>query len=171
MKNKITAREVIDILGLEPHPEEGGYYTETHRSQEMHAPHALPGRYGGERCHCTAIYYLLTPQTYSHMHRLVTDEIFHFYLGDPCEMLLLHPDGRGEVLALGHDLKAGQRPQVVVPAGSWQGMRLLPGGGFGLMGCTVAPGFEFADYGHGIRAELLAAYPGFADRIVPLTAG
>ncbi|WP_285907453.1 cupin domain-containing protein [Pseudodesulfovibrio pelocollis] len=171
MKDKITAREIIDTLGLEPHPEEGGYYRETHRSPELHAAHALPGRYAGERCHSTAIYYLLTPQTYSHMHRLVSDEIFHFYMGDPCEMLLLHPDGSGEVVVLGHDLLAGQRPQVVVPRGSWQGMRLLPGGGFGLMGCTVAPGFEFADYAHGVRAHLLAAYPDFADRIVPLTAG
>jgi predicted cupin superfamily sugar epimerase len=166
---KMTARQVVDILGLVPHPEEGGHYRETHRSDERHPAHALPDRYADERCHGTAIYYLLTPQTYSHMHRLVSDEVFHFYMGDACEMLMLHPDGSGQVMVLGHDLAAGQRPQVVVPRGSWQGMRLLSGGGFGLMGCTVAPGFEFADYEHGVRAELTAAYPAFAERIAPLT--
>lgn len=171
MKAPLSARQIIDILGLEPHPEEGGFYSETHRSEEFHAAHALPERYAGERRHSTAIYYLLTPQTFSHMHRLVTDEVFHFYMGDPCEMLQLHPDGRGEVVTLGHDLLVGQRPQVVVPKGSWQGMRLVPGGAFGLMGCTVAPGFEFADYAHGARDELVAAYPAFADRIIRLTAG
>jgi predicted cupin superfamily sugar epimerase len=168
---KLTARQVIDILGLEPHPEEGGYYSETHRSAEVHAADVLPGRYRGARRHSTAIYYLLTSETYSHMHRLVTDEVFHCYLGDACEMLQLHADGRGEVVVLGTDLAAGQRPQVVVPAGSWQGMRLVPGGELCLMGCTVAPGFEFADYAHGTRAELVAAYPEFADRITALTAG
>lgn len=167
---KITAQEVIDILGLEPHPEEGGYFSETHRSGERFDAAHLPARYGAPRCHSTAIYYLLTPDTYSHMHRLETDEVFHFYLGDPCEMVQLHPDGSGEVLVLGPDLLAGQRPQVVVPCGSWQGMRLLPGGAFGLMGCTVAPGFEFADYAHGLREPLMQQYPDFMDNIRSLTA-
>ena len=166
---KITAQEVIDILGLVPHPEEGGWFFETHRSAETFAADQLPKRYGAPRCHCTAIYYLLTPDTYSHMHLLQTDEVFHFYLGDPCEMLQLHPDGSGEVLVLGTDLADGQRPQVRVPRGSWQGMRLLPGGEFALMGCTVAPGFEFADYAHGERADLLEKYPDFSERLVRLT--
>lgn len=164
-----TAQQVIDILGLQPHPEEGGYFIETHRSAESFQAGMLPDRYDGARCHATAIYYLLTPETFSHMHILQTDEIFHFYLGDPCEMVQLHPDGTGEVVLLGHDLAAGQRPQVVVPRGSWQGMRLLPGGTFGLMGCTVAPGFEFADYGHGTRAELIEQWPDFTEHITRLT--
>jgi predicted cupin superfamily sugar epimerase len=168
--SKITARQIIDTLGMTPHPEEGGYFVETHRAAERHGADALPDRYAGERAHSTAIYYLLTPQTCSYMHRLKTDEIFHFYLGDPCEMIQLHEDGRGEVVVLGSDLLAGHRPQVLVPRGSWQGMRLLPGGEFGLMGCTVAPGFEFADYSHGSRRELTAAYQQFADRIALLTA-
>ncbi|MEF2230878.1 MAG: cupin domain-containing protein [Pseudodesulfovibrio sp.] len=168
---KLTAQEVIDILGLIPHPEEGGFFSETHRGPEVLAAEALPGRYGAPRCHSTAIYYLLTPATYSHLHRLETDEIFHFYLGDPCEMVHLHPDGRGETLRLGANLGAGERPQIVVPRGSWQGMRLLPGGDFALMGCTVAPGFEYADYAHGERGDLLARYPGFAEHIRLLTAG
>ncbi|BDQ34055.1 cupin domain-containing protein [Pseudodesulfovibrio portus] len=166
---KLSAREVIDMLGLVPHPEEGGWFLETHRSDETFAPDALPGRYAGERRHSTAIYYLLTPETYSHMHRLKTDEVFHFYAGDPCEMIRLHPDGSGETVVLGNDLARGHRPQVRVPRDSWQGMRLLPGGTFALMGCTVAPGFEFADYAHGVRAKLLAEYPGFAEQITLLT--
>jgi len=166
---KITAREVIDMLGLTPHPEEGGFFREGHRSAETLSADVLPERYGSARCHSTAIYYLLTPETYSHMHRLETDEVFHFYLGDPCEMLHLHPDGRGETVLLGQDLAAGQRPQVVVPRGVWQGMRLVPGGAFALMGCTVAPGFEYEDYAHGARTELLGQYPDFAELIRLLT--
>src|SRR5581483_11176343 len=94
----------------------------------------------------TAIYYLLTPDTVSAMHRLATDEIFHFYLGDPVEMLQLRPDGSHRVAILGPDLDAGQRPQIVVPRGVWQGARLVPGGRFALLGTTVAPGFDYADY-------------------------
>jgi len=167
--NKLSAQEVIDTLGLQPHPEEGGYFIETRRADEFYGPEALPSRYAGDRCHYTAIYYMLTPETFSHMHLLQSDEVFHFYLGDPCEMLQLHPDGSGETILLGNDLAAGQRPQVTVPRGSWQGMRLLPGGTFGLMGCTVAPGFEFVDYAHG-TAELLKQFPEFHAEIERLTA-
>lgn len=166
---KLSSQKVIDILGLTPHPEEGGYFIETHRADEVHAAANLPARYSGYRCHSTAIYYLLTPDTFSHMHKLESDEFFHFYCGDPCEMVQLHPDGSGEIVVLGTDLVAGQRPQVRVPRSSWQGMRLLPGGEFGLMGCTVAPGFEFVDYAHGSRNELVDQYPDFAEYIRRLT--
>jgi len=165
---KLSAQQVIDMLGLQPHPEEGGFFIETHRDSEMLA--SAPARYVGDRCQSTAIYYLLTPDTYSHMHLLKSDEIFHFYAGDPCEMLQLHPDGSGEAHQFGIDLKAGQRPQIRVPRDSWQGMRLLPGGEFALMGCTVAPGFEFVDYSHGKREELLEEYPDFEVLIRTLTA-
>jgi predicted cupin superfamily sugar epimerase len=103
------------------------------------------------------------------MHRLPTDEVFHFYLGDAVEMLQLHPDGRGEVIRLGSDLAAGERPQVLAPGGSWQGSWLVPGGRWALLGTTVAPGFEFADYTSGRRRELIARYPDFADLITALT--
>ena len=166
---KLSAQEVIDTLKLQPHPEEGGYFIETHRSGEISEVGTLPERYNSDRCHSTAIYYLLTPQTCSHMHKLETDEIFHFYAGEPCEMLQLHQDGTSEIVLLGNDLAAGQRPQVIVPRGSWQGMHLLPGGTFALMGCTVAPGFEFADYTHATRKELLAQYPEHEERITRLT--
>ena len=168
--NTPDARQIIERLGLTPHPEEGGWFLETHRTDESLPREVLPGRYDGPRAFGTAIYYLLTPDTYSHMHRLRSDEIFHFYAGGPCEMLQLHPDGSGETLVLGNDIMAGQRPQIVVPRDSWQGLRLLPGSPFALMGCTVAPGFEYADYTHGDRAELVTSHPEFRDRIIRLTA-
>lgn len=105
------------------------------------------------------------------MHRLATDEIFHFYLGDPVEMLQLRPDGSHRVAILGPDLDAGQRPQIVVPRDVWQGARLVPGGRFALLGTTVAPGFDYADYETGEREALLAAHPDARDLIVALTPG
>ncbi|XXJ21424.1 cupin domain-containing protein [Desulfovibrio caledoniensis] len=168
--NAPTAREIIEYLGLTPHPEEGGWFLETHRADETLPREVLPSRYAGPRALGTAIYYLLTPDTYSHMHRLLSDEIFHFYAGGPCEMLRLHPDGSGETVLFGNDVLAGQRPQIVVPKGCWQGLRLLPGAELALMGCSVSPGFEYADYAHGDRAELIARYPEFREQITRLTA-
>jgi len=165
----LTAAEIIERLHLEPHPKEGGFYRETYRCDEPIAAMALPERYGAGRAHSTAIYYLLTPETFSALHRLRSDEVFHFYLGDPVEMLHLQPDGSAERVLLGSDLLAGMRPQVVVPRDVWQGARLLPGGRFALLGCTVAPGFDYADYEGGMRAELRAAYPEVADLIAALT--
>lgn len=107
----------------------------------------------------TAIYYLLEPGTFSEMHVLASDELFHFYLGDPVEMLQLWPDGRSEVVVLGPDLAAGQHVQLVVPAGVWQGTRLIGEGKVALLGCSVVPGFDFADYTSGSCAELTARWP------------
>jgi predicted cupin superfamily sugar epimerase len=135
----------------------------------MILPGVLPSRYSGPRAFGTCIYYLLTPTTFSAMHRLQSDEIFHFYLGDPVEMLQLWPDGSGKIVTLGSDLQAGMHPQVIVPRGVWQGARLVAGGKFALLGCTVAPGFDFADYEHGRREELIRDYPQFRERIVALT--
>src|SRR5207245_2095434 len=104
---------------------------------------SLPARYGTDRWAGTAIYYLLTPDTFSALHRLPTDEVYHFYLGDPVEMLQLWPDGSGRVGTLGQDVRAGQLLQVIVPRGVWQGSRLRPGGAFALLGTTMAPGFDF----------------------------
>ena len=100
----------------------------------------------GIRPQATAIYYLLEQGQFSEMHMLESDEMFHFYLGDPVEMLQLYPDGGSAVFTLGHELMAGQQVQVLVPAGVWQGMRLVGDGKVALLGCTVMPGFDFADY-------------------------
>ncbi len=165
----LTAQQVIDRLGLEPHVAEGGYFRETYRSPLRHLAQSLPSEYGGERNASTAIYYFLTPDTFSAIHRVRSDEVFHFYAGDPVEMLQLRQDGSTAVVAIGSDLAAGQTPQVVVPAGAWQGCRLVPGGRWALMGCTVAPGFDYADFEAAVRTELLRDYPEQAELITVLT--
>jgi predicted cupin superfamily sugar epimerase len=162
-----NAEEIIKLLQLQPHPKEGGYFRETYRSADSFTD--LPSRYRGKRSASTAIYYLLTPESFSAMHRLASDEVFHFYLGSPVEMLNLFPDGHGTVVSLGSDLTAGQSPQIMVPAGVWQGSRLASGGQFALMGTTVAPGFDFADYESGQREKLIEQYPQFAKMIRELT--
>jgi uncharacterized protein len=161
---------LIRELNLQPLPGEGGLYAETYRSGGMIPAGAIAGRGGlGARSCATAIYYLVTPDGFSAMHRVASTEIFHFYLGDPVRMLHITPGGTGRCLVIGTDIAAGQRPQVVVPRGVWQGTRLLPGGRFALLGCTVSPGFDFADYEHGGRAALTALCPAFATEIAALT--
>jgi predicted cupin superfamily sugar epimerase len=165
-----NADEIIRLLHLEPLPREGGWYRETYRSP-LQLPSAVLGpRYRAARSTGTAIYYLLTPETCSALHRLPTDEIFHFYLGDPVEMLQLGPNAEdgGRIVTLGHDILAEQQVQAVVPAGVWQGSLLRAGGAFALMGTTIAPGFDFADYEAGDSDALVAAYPAFAERIARL---
>jgi predicted cupin superfamily sugar epimerase len=157
----LTPEEVIAALGLEPHPLEGGFFRETYRTpQKMH---------GQERPLATAVYYLLTPDTCSAMHRLPGDELFHLYFGDPVHQLHLRPDGSGMVVTLGPDLLTGQRPQVLVPGGVWQGACLAPGGRIALLGTTMTPGFAYPDYQKGQRDELTRQYPQFAAMIERLT--
>jgi predicted cupin superfamily sugar epimerase len=163
----MDAETIIRELGLRPHPE-GGFYRETYRSSETIAA-ALPARYGKDRNFSTAIYYLLTPDSFSSLHRLQSDELFHFHLGDPVTMLQLHDDGRGETITLGQDILAGQQLQVVVPRGVWQGMFLNDGGRFALLSTTVSPGFDFADFEIGVRDALTAEYPSSAALIERLT--
>lgn len=165
-----TADELIRLLRLEPLPREGGWYRETYRSALTLPASVLGLSHRAARSAGTAIYYLLTPDTCSALHRLPTDEVFHFYLGDPVEMLQLGPraeDG-GRIVTLGPDLLAGQQVQAVVPAGVWQGRRLRTGGAFALMGTTMAPGFDFADYDAADRVALSAAFPAFATHIAHL---
>ena len=164
----MSPQDIIDLLRLKPHPNEGGFYREMYRSAARIPQASLPG-YSGDRAAGTGIYYLLTPATCSAMHRLPGDEMFHHYLGDAVELLLLHSSGEGDVVVLGKDLERGERPQVVVPGGCWQGSKLVRGGTVALLGTTMSPGFEFADYQHGDRAELIAAYPEWAERIAELT--
>jgi len=165
----ITAESIIKLYDMKLLPGEGGYYTETYRSSEVLDASSLPARYGSDKAHSTAIFYLLTPDTQSRMHRVLTDEIFHFYLGDPVQMVQLFPDGTSKVLFLGHDLQAGQVVQTIVPAWVWQGAYLLEGGNFALMGTTVAPGFDFSDHEIGDRQTLLDLYPKHRDMITSLT--
>ena len=154
---------------MKPLPGEGGFYVETYRSGEKIALDVLPQRYTARKSLSTAVLYLLTPDTFSALHRLASDEIFHFYLGDAVTMLQLGPDGSSEIITLGHDILNGQRVQVTVPQGLWQGCFLNQGGRFALMGTTVAPGFDFADYEAAGRKELLQQYPAHRDLIIRLT--
>ncbi len=165
----LTADDVKALLGLRRHELEGGWFVETYRAAESTAPAATPPGHVSPRPLSTAIYYLLTPDTCSRIHRLASDEVFHFYLGDPVEMLQLGPGLAGRVLTLGSDLASGMRPQCVVPRGVWQGSHLVAGGRYALLGTTVAPGFTDADYETGRRDDLVAAWPAFRDLIAALT--
>ncbi|MGE0269339.1 MAG: cupin domain-containing protein [Candidatus Omnitrophota bacterium] len=165
----MNAKQIIKQLGLRPHPVEGGYYLETYRSEEMIPVVGLPARYEGTRNFSTTIFYLLTPKTFSAIHRLPTDETFHFYLGDPVEMLHLFEDGSTQRYILGHDILNGHEVQLMVPRMVWQGCRLKRGGKYALMGCTVAPGFDFNDYKTARRDELTERYPHEKKLITSLT--
>ena len=161
----LTAADVIRLLDLKPLPGEGGFFRETYRSADRLVPSALPGRYAATKSASTAIYYFLTPETFSALHRLPTDEIYHFYAGDPVELLVLSSPGSGAVVTLGADLSSGHQPQYVVPRGVWQGSRVRPGGAWSLLGTTVAPGFDFTDFEAADGRELAAAFPAQAELI------
>ncbi|HEV3119313.1 MAG TPA: cupin domain-containing protein [Gemmataceae bacterium] len=165
----ISAQDLIAALGLKPLLPEGGYYRETYRSEDELPAGAVAGRFRQGRAVASAIYYLLTADTFSALHRLPADEIYHFYLGDPVVMLQLLPSDEGRFSTLGTEVLRGQSPQVIVPAGTWQGSYLVPGGNFALLGATMAPAFDFSDYEPADRDELLARYPAFADEIARLT--
>lgn len=164
----MNSDQLKSLLNLKPLAFEGGYYAETYRSEELLAPECLHG-YSGPRAIATAIFYLLEPGTFSELHRVASDEIFHFYLGDPVEMTQLWPDGSSRQVTIGTDLERRMKPQVVVPRGVWQGSRLMPGGQFALLGCTVSPGFDYADYESGSREHLMQQYPEARDLIRALT--
>lgn len=165
------ARKVIAQLGMEKIPVEGAWFKVTYGSSDQLSAAALPARYGSPRVVGTAIYALVTREDFSAMHRLKTDEIWHFYAGDPIELLLLYPEGRNEVVILGADLAAGQPPQCTVPAGVWMGARPVKATAeaYAFFGCTMAPGFDYADFEPGYRDELQRAYPARRELIGQLT--
>ena len=159
------AQELIATLGMQPHPERG-HFVETYRAGLTVG--GLP--HGAPRAASTAIYFLISreaPTTY--LHRLLSDEIFHFYEGGPLDVLLLAPDGPGAVRRLGTDVAGGERPQIVIGAGTWFAAELADGATYCLFGCTVAPGFDFADFELAAGPELAARYPAHAGRITRMT--
>lgn len=164
----MNAEDVIRLLDLAPLRWEGGYFRETWRSAAAVSEAGLPEVYRGRRSFGTAIYYLITPESFSTIHRVRGDEVFHFYFGDEAEMLLLQA-GRAEKVRLGSDLASGQRPQIVVPGGVWQGMRLVDGGRFALLGTTMAPGFDPSDFEIGNREALIREFPGWEEVILRYT--
>jgi predicted cupin superfamily sugar epimerase len=156
VENPMLAADIVRALGLQPHPE-GGWFRETYRAAAQIPASALDRHYDGARATSTAIYYLLEAGQRSALHRLRSDEIFHFYAGDPLTIVEIAPDGRLTETRLGADLAAGAIPQHVIPAGAWFGA--VPEGRFSLVGCTVAPGFDFADFELAGTAALLRTFP------------
>jgi predicted cupin superfamily sugar epimerase len=165
---KPTLTEVMRLLNLKPLPEEGGFFVESYRSSESIDARQFERGHQGTRPLCTAIYYLLTPGTFSALHKLPGDEMFHFYGGDAVEMLELFPDGSGRLVTLGADISRGMELQHLVRGGVWQGSRLAPGGEYGLLGTTMAPGFDYRDFIKGNRNELMRVYPEHAEMIAAL---
>lgn len=166
-----TAQDLIQHFQLEPLPVEGGLFRQMYRAKDTLADVVASGRYAADKPAGTCILAMFTddPDSFSSMHRLVTDEIWHFYLGDPIEMLLLLADGSSQHVTLGQDVLNEQYVQFVVPRGAWMGARLRPGGSHALFGCTMAPGFTSADFENGLRDELIAQYPHEAQSITQLT--
>lgn len=157
-KGRLSVNEIVEALGLLPHPE-GGYFRETYRSSDILPEDGLPGRYEGPRNACTCIYYLITAGSFSAMHRLNTDEILHFYAGDPARIFMILPDGEGREIQLGANPAGGEAPQVIVPRGAWFGVRVAEGGDYTLMGSTVSPGFDFKDFELGEGKKLIEEFP------------
>jgi len=153
-----TAQHYIDQLGLMPHPE-GGWYRETYRSDVSVEGRAV----------ATGIYFLLTSDNISHLHKIDAEEMWHFYAGDPLTVHVIDAAGEYSTLSIGPDLKGGQVFQAVVPAGVWFGSTVDKAGGFVLVGCTVSPGFEFEGFELAERESLLALYPKHATIIERLT--
>ncbi|MCG5052066.1 MAG: cupin domain-containing protein [Myxococcales bacterium] len=157
--------ELIALLKLAPHPERG-YFAETHRTPvQVQSP-----THPGPRAASTAIYFLLgEDQGATYLHRLRSDEVFHLYEGGPLDVLMLGPDDDGQVRRLGRDLRAGERPQLVIPAGTWFGTALPPGVSHCLFGCTVAPGFAFEDFELATGPDLAARYPRYRELITRMS--
>jgi len=162
------ARFWIEQLGLIPHPE-GGYYRQTYRSEITIPREALPAGFRGARPVSTAIYFLLAEQDFSAFHRLRSDEMWHFYAGAPLELHIISAAGIHLQILLGGDVARKQILQAVVPAGCWFASRLHSENSFALVGCTVAPGFDFDDFEMARRAELTAQHPQYSEVIRALT--
>ncbi len=156
-------KELVEVYGLEPHPE-GGFFRETYRSAEK-----MTTRGGVERPISTGILFLLPEGEKSRLHRIKSDEVWHFHLGGALRLTHISPEGKIENFLLGPDIKKGQTLQHVVPARYWFGAEPEPGSGFCLVGCTVAPGFDFADFDLGSRATLLTRFPNAKDAVTRLT--
>jgi len=154
-----TAEKIIELYGMEPLPFEGGYYVETYRTDAKVQKANLPPGYPSARNFCSEILYLLTADTCSRLHRVRSDEIFHFYLGDSVKILNLFADGTKRVINLGPNILNDQQIQIIVPKGTWQGALIEEPGKFALMGCTVAPAFDFEDFQMADRQQILDQYP------------
>lgn len=162
------AAEIIRQYQLKPHPE-GGFYRETYRSAGMIPARCLPQGFMHSRNVCTAILYLLEESDFSVLHRIRQDEIWHFHLGGALRLVIISPAGKLTEVRLGQDAAAGEYVQYVVPAGHWFGARPAAGAVFSLVGCTVAPGFDFDDFELGDREALLRIFPEHRETVLAFT--
>lgn len=156
--------EFINHYHLQPHPE-GGWYAQSYRSIEIIPASALPDRFGGDRVFSTAIYFLLEQGNFSAFHRIKSDECWHFYQGDPLEVFIIGTDGLMKIITLGQDISRGQLFQYVVPANCWFASRPAKESKYCFVGCTVAPGFDFADFELADHTALSSEYPEHRDLI------
>jgi uncharacterized protein len=164
----IPADKIIHHLNLTPHPE-GGYFRETYRSGESIPGRNMPRRYRGDRSFSTAIYFLLKGKQFSAFHVLQSDEIWHFYLGSPLTIYCIAPDGTRTDILLGNEINKGQKPQTVIEKRTWLAAAVNDTSSYSLIGCTMAPGFDFADFTLGDRKQLIDSFPQHGKIIRELT--
>lgn len=166
-----TIQEIIDRFQLSPLTGEGGLFRRTYCSSDLLPPEIFGTRFPQGICKnaCSAIQYMITPNCYSRLHVLPTDEVYHFYLGDPVQLFLIPPKGQPRTVILGQDVMAGMEVQFVVPAGWYQGSRLVDGGSWALLGTTMAPAYDDSDYRDANPDELIARFPGYTEEIRRLT--
>jgi predicted cupin superfamily sugar epimerase len=151
-------QQLIEQYELQPHPE-GGWYRQTYKCEEQISKAALPSRFRGDRPYSTAIFFLLAAGNFSAFHRIKSDECWHFYAGEPLEVLVLYPEGKLDISILGQDIAKGQLFQYIVPANCWFASRPAAGSTYCFVGCTVAPGFDFEDFELAVADELVQQYP------------
>jgi len=163
---KIEFEKYVDELGLQPHPE-GGWYREVYRSNETH-PFG-DGDFPSGRNICTAIYFMIAKGNFSAFHKIKSDETWHFYAGDPLEVVEIDTAGNLKKTLIGNDIAKGNVFQYTVPAGAWFASRVYSGGDFSLVGCTVAPGFDFRDFEMAEREKLIGDFPSHKTTIEELT--
>ena len=164
----LTVKDYIKQLDLLPHPE-GGYYKETYRSAEVIPQSGLPQSFSSARNFATAIYFLIKKNNFSALHKIKSDETWHFYAGDALEVIEITEEGTLIKTTVGNNIDGGEVFQYTVKANTWFGSRVKEGGNFSLVGCTVAPGFDFEDFEMASRVQLVIKYPDMKSTIVELT--
>lgn len=150
--------ELIESLNLQPHPE-GGFFKETYRSEEFIDPSSLDDCYSGKRNYSTSIYFLLTSESFSAFHKIHQDETWHFYEGSPIELHTISEAGEHHKYLIGPDISSDQVFQLTVPGNHWFASKVLNPNSYSLVGCTVAPGFDFDDFTLAKRQELITSFP------------
>lgn len=171
MSEHLSRERIIGLLGLKPHPT-CGFVAETYRATERIPDEALPTLYAGSRPFASVLYFMVTADTHIRLHRIRSDQMYHHYMGEPLEVLLLYPDGTGVIKLVGDDLEVGMRPQLLIPGGTFHASRLhkeSAATAFALLGTTEWPGFESSDLELGEPGKLIAAYPSFRRAIEEFT--